>query len=349
MALELYDNWTLLEVQRRTAPEEEMFWLRYFPRTITSQSEDILFDQITEADRRLAPFVAPNVQGRVLREKGFKTLTFRPAYVKPKHVVDPSRAIPRRAGEPLGGNMSMLARYNAIIAANMQTERTLIERRWNWMAAQAIINGAVTVSGEDYPTVTVDFGRNAALSRTLTSTARWGEADADPLGDIEDSRQAAFDVGYRPINNIIFGLNAYRLFAANTQVRELLNNNYRLGNSQFQTAAFSLGGPFESRGQISTGAGGAVINLWTYADKYEDASGSLVDYLDTNTVVGVGDGVNGYRCFGAIRDKRAGLASLEMFPRMWDEEDPSVTYTMTQSAPLMVPGNVDNTFKLKVR
>jgi hypothetical protein len=58
--------------------------------------------------------------------------------------------------------------------------------------------------------------------------------------------------------------------------------------------------------------------------------------------------LNGTRCYGAIRDKRAGLAAMSLFPKMWDQEDPSVTYTMTQSAPLMVPGNPNNSFRLVV-
>jgi hypothetical protein len=31
---------------------------------------------------------------------------------------------------------------------------------------------------------------------------------------------------------------------------------------------------------------------------------------------------------------------------MWDQEDPSLTYTMSQSAPLMVPANIDNSFRI---
>jgi hypothetical protein len=64
-------------------------------------------------------------------------------------------------------------------------------------------------------------------------------------------------------------------------------------------------------------------------------------------VIGTGGSLNGTRCYGAIRDKRAGLAAMSLFPKMWDQEDPSVTYTMTQSAPLMVPGNPNNSFRLK--
>lgn len=349
MALELYDTYTLSEVQRLQPIEEPAFWLQWFPTAVNSTTEDIYFDTVG-LDLRMAPFVAPNVQGRVMRERGYSTNKFRPAYVKPKHVVDPSRAIPRRAGEPFGGNLSLEARYNAIVADNLANEATFIRRRWNWMASQAVIYGAVTVSGEDYPTQTVSFGRDASLSVTLAGTAKWDQlATATPLVDIEDRRTAAFNLGHRPVNNLVFGLTAWKWFIQNADVLELLNNQRRGSTSEFSAANIGRGGPFEDRGVISNGDGGATLRLWTYSDKYEDSTGALVDYLDTDTVVGVGDGLSGVRCFGAIRDKRAGLQALEMFPKSWDEEDPSVTYTMTQSAPLMVPRLPNNSFKIKVR
>ena len=77
-------------------------------------------------------------------------------------------------------------------------------------------------------------------------------------------------------------------------------------------------------------------------------TGNATPYMDPGTVIGVGDALQGARCYGAILDKRAGLAPVSLFPKLWDEEDPSVTYTMTQSAPLMVPARTNNSFSIKV-
>jgi hypothetical protein len=101
--MEIFDTLTLMEVLRVQRPPTT-YWLdSFFPRTVTFQTEEILFDTVIDT-RRLAPFVAPNVQGRVMREQGYSTKTFRPAYAKPKHVVTPQRAIPRRAGETITGS-----------------------------------------------------------------------------------------------------------------------------------------------------------------------------------------------------------------------------------------------------
>lgn len=82
------------------------------------------------------------------------------------------------------------------------------------------------------------------------------------------------------------------------------------------------------------------IDLWTYKNEYEDENGDVQDFMDPRDVVGVGNNFQGVRAFGAIKDKRS-LEAIPMFPKVWDkDEDPSGTFTMTQSAPLMVPGSI---------
>ena len=60
----------------------------------------------------------------------------------------------------------------------------------------------------------------------------------------------------------------------------------------------------------------------------------------------VGGGIIGLAT--ALELSRAGLKPLAMFPKMWDVEDPSATYTMTQSAPLMVPAEPNGSFVIKL-
>ena len=62
----------------------------------------------------------------------------------------------------------------------------------------------------------------------------------------------------------------------------------------------------------------------------------------------LGQNVMGVKAFGAILDKKASFQPLPIFPKMWDEDDPSATILMTQSAPLMVPINPNNTFRARV-
>jgi hypothetical protein len=323
------------------------YWLNFFPGEMTFEREQIDFDMVGD-DRRLAPFVAPNVQGKVMRDKGYTTKSFKPAYVKPKHVVDPSRAIKRRAGEPLLGTLSLQDRFDAVVAENLMWERKAIERRLEWMAAQAVIHGAVTVVGDDYPAVTVDFGRDPSLTIALAGAAKWVSTNTgvNPLKDLEDARRQVHRLAKSGVTRLTFGLDAWDAFTSFDTVRELLHNTYRGSDTEFNRAV-SDGSPQEYRGFISGQNGMGRLELWTYDDEYEEENGTMVPFLDSGTVVGTGPGLQGVQCFGAIRD-RAALRAMRMFPKMYEENDPSTVYTLTQSAPLVVPAQPNACFAMKV-
>lgn len=357
MAIELWESADLLEVQYsdEAAPPDN-FWLRDYPRLFTSEKRKIYFDDIAPKDRRLAPFVAPNVQGRVMRSRGQTMSSFEPAYVKPKHVVDPSKALVRRPGEPLSslaslGNDSVTLeqRFDAHVAANIITERELIERRWEWMACHATVYGAVTVDGEDYPTRVVDFNRDPSLTQTLLGAAQWDETTSDKLADIRVMRKRAFTLGQAPVRKLVFGVDAAEAFLSDEKIQErLLDNQKRGSDSLFNASGVGDDTPVEYLGYISGPDGAGRLELWSYSNQYEDEDGVMRDFLDPRDVVGIGGGLQGVRAFGAIMDKRAGLKALPIFPKTYEEEDPSVVYTLSQSAPLMVPVNTNNTFRMRV-
>jgi hypothetical protein len=345
--MEIFDTLTLAGVIE-TAPTLDAYWLSFFPNEITFDTEEILFDVVAK-DKKLAPFVAPNVQGRVIGTRGYTTKTFRPAYIKPKDAINPNRAFKRRAGEqPIVGGLSLAQRYEAAVTESMLEQSARIDNRLEWMAAMAVIYGYVDVSGEDYPQVRVDFGRDASLTAALAGAALWSAtATADPLGDIEDMRTRAYKLAKSPITRLTFGLDAWAAFTANEQVRGLLNTFYKGSSSEFNRA-IGDGTPQQYRGNIAGQNGMGNLELYTYADSYTADDGTDTLILNSKDVVGTGPGMQGTQCFGAIMDFDAGLVATRKFPKMWENKDPSVAYTMTQSAPLMVPAQPNSAFRLTV-
>lgn len=349
MALELYGTTTLVGVQRRQQVDD-LFWLDTYARDqINFETEEIAWERVNPK-RKLAPFVSPRAQGRVMRREGSTSETFRPAYVKPKHEVNPFQARPRRVGEAIGGTLSLEQRYNAIIAENLADEANMIRRRWDWMCAMAVINGSVIVSSEDgdYPEVEVDFKRAANQDTTLLLTARWGEADADPLADLNLHRRRAYTNGGGRIDRLVMGLDAFDRFFADEDVQKLLKVDGNRGEASSLSSLSSPDASVEYRGTLQGANGQGRLDIYTYAGTYHDYDGVEQQIMDSNDVVGIGSQLRLTRCFGAIMDKRAQLRALEMFPKLWDQEDPSQTFTMTQSAPLMVPGEPNASFRIKV-
>lgn len=332
-----YDTDTLLEVVAGLAPFEAFLLNLFFPNLVTFDTSSISFDVLAE-DMSLAPFVSPLVAGKVIKAKGGTLKSFKPAYLKPKDVVDPERVLVRRPGEAIGGKLSAEARRNAIIADILQEHRKKIVRRFEHMAAQVLLNGKVIVTGEDYPTVEVDYGRAAGNTIALTGGARWGEDTAQPLDDIES--WAAVAEG--PISTLVMDRLAYRNFVKNEEVKKTLDGR-RNSRSALET------GPDNGRLYSYKGTLGSDIEVWVYSGYYRDEAGSKVNYLPDNTVIAGSAALDGVRAFGAILDPEAGYQAMETFPKNWISKDPAAEFIMTQSAPLMIPRRVNSVVAATVR
>lgn len=338
-----YDTNTLQNVVRNI-PVAVNFWRKLaFPGVQTFDSEKISFDVISKG-RRMAPFVAPNVQGKPLKSQGFTTESFSPAYIKPKTPVDPSRVLKRQAGEMFGGSLSPGQRRNAIVADILVEHKAMIEKRLEWMAAQAVINGSIVVAGESYPSVTVDFGRDAGQIITLSGATLWTASTGVPLTNLETWYRQTALLSTTHIRDLVFGATAWVAFVTNPQVAAMMDirRGSDLGNGMEISNGLGTQDVVAYKGQLPNGP-----RMWVYSDVYEDDSGTNVDMLDPTHVIGIGE-VDGVQAFGAIMDARAGYIATPMFSKMWMEEDPSVEMIMTQSAPLMVPRRINATFRAKV-
>lgn len=338
----LYDTNTLLGVMQRLEPPSN-YWLNLcFPSEMTFDDEFIDFEKLSKT-RKLAPFVAPSAQGRPIYSQGSTLLRFAPAYVKPKDTVAANRQLRRKPGELLSATpMSPAQRMNAVVADILRDHRDAIDRREEWMAAQAIINGQVTVVDQDYPERVVNFQRAANHTVVLTGGNVWSPT-SDIVGDIETwrtrVRRAVFG---GPTNRLTVGTDVWDVMRKNDGLKKLLDTQVRGTDANFRTG-IREGMDVEFIGRLS-----GTLDLYVYSDYYQSDDGTVVPFMSSKDVVLTGPGVQGVRAYGAILDKRAGLKAQRIFSKLWDQEDPSATFVMSQSAPLPVPVNPNCTLKATV-
>jgi hypothetical protein len=303
---------------------------RFFPNIQTETSEEIHFDTISKT-RRLSPFVSPLVEGKVVASKGYTTSTFKPAYIKDKRVWDGNRALKRSAGEQIGGSLSPMERMQAILTFELQDQLDMLTRTQEWMASQILQTGSVTVVGDNYPAVTVNFGRDSTLTIALSGANRWSQSGVNPLDSLQDWSILVLQlVGAMPVD-VVMDIQAWKIFRNNSFVKERLANQRRLGEmpTLAQDAQLGEGGTF--MGTID------MFNIWTYAGYYVDANGATQPLLPANTVVMGSPQIEGYRAYGAIRDEAAGYQARPYFAKSWVQDDPAVRFLLMQSAPLPVP------------
>lgn len=309
---------------------------RYFGTEFTDTSEEIHFDLIP-GKRRVAPFVSPLVEGKIVDALSRVAKTFKPAYVKPKTPVDANAPFKRAIGEVIGGNLAPAQRQQAAVAAILADHVDQIDRRLELMASEALRTAANVITGPGYPSTTVTYGRAAGNTiAALTSTARWGQSAAVPLDNLADWGAVALQASGAFGVDVIMGTTAWSFFKKDPTVKDrLLSIKGAVGTSLAQNPLTVEGGMY--MGTIDS------FNIFVYGGWYVDDNGVEQPIWPLKSVWVGSAAVEGVRAFGAIRDEASGFVATPYFPKSWVENDPSQRMVMTQSAPLTVPTRPDAT------
>lgn len=313
---------------------------KYFTAISQNDTEEIHFD-VANRPRRMAPFVSPLVAGKVVKSAGFRTSTFKPAYVKDKRVFSPNRALKRSMGENIGGgDISPAQRMQLLLVSDLQDQLDMLERRLEWMAVQAMVYGAVTVAGDGYPAVVVDFGRAGAHAVVKSNGDKWVDIGVNPMDDLQDWSDTMVKATGAGIVDVVMGLDVWKVFRRNPHVESRLD--MMRGHSTMEQNAHQKEG-LVFQGMVDN------FNVFTYSGWAVDpVTGVESQIFPAGTVLcNAGDLVEGTRCHGAILDHDC-LAAVSYFAKSWTDKDPSIRYLLMQSAPLMVPFRVNATFRATV-
>jgi hypothetical protein len=355
----VWETRTSLGVMRDVEPAFT-YWsdLAFSQRQINFTTEWVDFEKLP-AVRKIAPFVRPLGTGKPIYNDQSTGARFKPAYIKLKDAIDPMMPMVKRPGVDatmIGETgLSPEQRRNAIRAAMTVQHVQAIQRRWEWLAARAVIDGKVTIVGEEYPATELDFRRASNHDVTLGSGARWGDSGVSIIDEVQKYADRMFDADFGGFpTRMTFG----------TAVWAVIRNALKEGGELYKHMDINIrgGAVTGERGVIGSdkvikvgelmvgGASGARIEMFLYRDTYVDTDGVEKPFMDPKDVVFTApeDRIMGYRCFGAIVDPYANYQSLEIFPRNWMEMgDPAVEYLLHQSAPLMVPVNPNGTLRVR--
>lgn len=340
----LYDFATLFGVitQQKEVPN---FWLGFYTRQINFETREIIFERVNRDYARRAPFVAPNIQAAVNQHEGYSMDSVAPAYVKEKDIFDDTLPFLRRPGEAMiAGSMSNEQRRDAWVADYAAMHKIRIMKTWEWLAARAAIDGMVTIEGERYPQSTVNFNRDASL--TLTSD--WTAVGAKPLDDIYQQRKVVNGLNGATVRTVIMGDDALAAFskAHKEELKDLMDTRFRGSDTAISALLDGFDG-IEFVGRFAGIAGAGQFDLFRYSGMQRNPeTGEEEPLLKPGQVFGINpEAFAGVRAFGAIKDGKAGWRAMDLFPKMWEEnQDPFEEIFMTQSAPLMVPGQPNATF-----
>lgn len=332
MALDIFTTGVLMRIVAPLEIDPAAFFLnRFFATEQVEESEEIHFD-VTDEQPRISPFVSPLKAGRIVEHEGYTTNTFKPAYVKDKRMWDPDAPIKRVPGEQPLGSLSADERMRRLLAQTLANQNRMLTRREEVMASEILRTGKVTISGEGFDDVVVDFGRAAALTvADLTGTDKWSDTTgSDPVGDIETWAGLIQSNGGGIATDVIMAPDVWAVFRQNTKVTDLMET---------RRGSVSRGelGPLDAR-RVRQPATVGDFTIWVYQDTYIDDTGTAGYMMPSGSVILInGADLEGVRHYGMVKDYAANHRAQRVFVKSWVEEDPSRRLLLMQSAPLVVP------------
>lgn len=343
----IFDTNTLIQVVPNLKVAQTFLLDNFFPLMEQSESEFVSID-VDVGKRRLAPFVSPMVEGKLVEQRRIQTNTFKPPYIKDKRAPDLRRPVRRMIGERIGGDKDPLVRMMQNLEFEMADQLDMIQRRMEWMAAQELINGTITMTGDGFPTVTIDFGRDSSLTVTLTGNNLWDapavSSTATPALDIDQWQNLVLKASGAVVTDIIFTPTPYYWFTQDKSVQQAITQDTsKLAmpqKNQVQQASEA------KHGAILKGVWGSY-RLWVYNDWYVDSGteGGTPNHeyrmVPDGTILLTGPQLMGVRAFGTILDPDFNYASLPYAPKIWTQPDPAQRFMLMQSSPLPIPARVN--------
>jgi len=338
MSLDLFETRKMLAALEQRKPPRSFLLDTFFSVSETFDTEHVDID-IWKGKRRLAPFVSPKKEGKIVENLGYKTRSYKPPYIKPKKVTTAEDILKREMGQHIyGSNMSPMQKAAQRLGKDLAELDDMIIRREEWMAAQVLTTGKIRCQGDGVDE-TLDFLMESSHLPVLSGNAMWSASStAKPLQNLRDwKRMIAKDSGVNP-TDVIMSPDVYDAMLYTDEVKGTNNlfDNRRIMLGQIEPR--DVGGGVTYIGRITE----LGLDLWTYEEWY-------VDEFDGNTekpMIPEGKLImgspNAYtrRLYGAIKDLKS-IGAVRRFPKSWEVEDPSARFVMVQSAPIIALHQVD--------
>lgn len=330
MAIDMYDTRTMLEALEIRFPPQVFLKDMFFSKeTIAWPSRSVDID-VKVGRRRLAPYVAPTAEGKVVERIGFNTFTYTPPYIKEKMPTTSQDFLQRNMGETVyTANDGPTQRAQKQLGKDMAELEDMIVRREETQAAELLDTGIVTIVGDGISD-TIDFLMPASHRITLAGADLWTNAASNPLEDLRAAKRILVrDSGLNP-DKCIMGSDVLDAFLANANVVNQLDTR-RIDLGKIEPIEESDAVTFYGRIRDVS------IDLYTYEEYYINPGTSNLRPMVPVDKFFLGS--TRARCsvnYGAIQDLDVGgLFAVPRFPKSWRTKDPSVQWLLMQSAPLL--------------
>ena len=335
----IYEPRTMVESLMQVQPVHRFLRNTFFGDVKLHYTRKIDLD-VFKGKRRIATFVNPIHDGRVVEREGFSTYTVEPGYTKEKMPITIADTMTRAMGENLYQASTPAQRMQQLLGQDLQNLMSRLDRLEEKMCAEAMVTGKVVMKGVGMDLL-VDFGYEPGTHLiTLSGSDVWGTGTAPSVVPNPNANPITqLDYWRREINkrcgiaptHCICGYDAAWALYNNPEVRDLMKTYQANIVTAMVPENFGDGVSYYGKLRLPSG----VVDIISYEEYYTDPStGESMPIIPPNVVVLGNPGARSTFNYGLIQNMFADLAPMPRFPRSWIEEDGSARWLQLESAPL---------------
>ena len=315
---------------------------RYFPSNANVDvfNTDEVIVEYRDGNKKIAPFVSPRKNGRVIMRDGYAIESYAPANIAPKRPLYIDDITKKGFGEALFSNLTPEQRQGALIMKDIKDMTEMIKRREEAMAAETMIsNGCVMKhyadKGDEYEEKEIHFYTGETNPAIYTPGTDWSNSQADILGDLYQMAYFLMKDG-NAATEVIVGANVVDAILNNDAIyKQLDNRRYEVG----KIAPVELPNGVTRVAQLLVK--GHPIDVLTYAASYVGEDGKDTPFIPENKVIMSAPGA-GHTSYGAVTQLEQADGQMHTYPGklvphyVADANNNSRSISLT-SRPLLMP------------
>jgi len=304
-----------------------------------AQTPVIEFD-FRRGRRKMAPFVAPLVGGKLMERQGFETRFFRAPRIAPVRALRVPDLESRMMGETIYSARSPADRAAELLADDAVFCDEAISRREEWMCRNVLVNGKITVTADTGYQMVIDYTESSAgaANNHDVPAVKWDVASgSDPLADLETARLNTIKASGISPNVALMGVNAAKVFIRNPQVAALLDKQ------RYTIATVEPIIQDEAVVRIGRVPG---LELYEYVEYFEDDAGTIFPMLPDNFVMLLSTNTPNKVVYGAFtqledaKAKRFVTYQSDRIPFVYGDEEGGALFYRLTSCPLPMPADI---------
>ena len=275
MAFNIFDTHHLLMAVEQLTPAPSFLLNRYFPTNAATDvfSTDDVLVEYKDGSKKLAPFVAPRKGGVTILRNGYTMERYTPPFVAPRRALTIDDLNKKGFGEALYSQLTPEQRQQVLLMKDASELGDFITRREEAMAAEVMLTGGCVMkhiaddanAGDE---MEIRFFTGEANPSSYTPATKWGAADADIIGDLDQMIQLLTKKGLRA-SELVCSPDVADAIVNNEKVQKLMDiRSYNVGevNPTELTAGAAIVAKLNVRGRI--------ISIISYDETYTDDAGA---------------------------------------------------------------------------